>query len=440
MNGQLEIIAGPDKGRVFPFQEGQELLLGRGVDTTTRLADPYASRHHCRLKIENGAVVLSDLGSTTGTRVNGVDVGQPQTLAAGDVITVGATELRLEIFGVHEEGTMRLPPGGLKSVQAVDKTAPLPARTSPPPQPAPPARTGPPPAPPRCTDLADLVGTRLKKFDIDKQLAQGQSSAVFKAREFDSGRVVALKLLLPKLVEEADLVQRFLSNMKIMQSLRHPNLVEVYEAERDNAYCWMSMEYVEGSSLKHVIEGIGMAGILDWRYALRVAIHVTRGLVFAASKALLHRNITPKNILIRQADNVAKLSDMLLAKAVESAQSPVLSSRGQWWSEMGYLAPERVAVNPVADARTDLYELGATVYALLTGHPPCVDTNPVQMIDKLQNYIPPGAKTVQLSVPSDFDRAVMRLLAKNPDHRYQRADQLLSQLDAIAKAHDLTIP
>src|SRR5262245_55511727 len=169
MNGQLEIIAGSDKGRVFTFQEGQELLLGRGVDTTTRLADPYASRQHCRLKIENGAVILTDLGRTTGTRVNGAEIQQPQRLAAGDVITVGATDMRIEIFGMHEEGTIRLPSGGIKSAAAaIEKTARLPA--------APPAPTGPPPAPAGCTDLAELVGTRLRKFDIEKQLAQGQTS------------------------------------------------------------------------------------------------------------------------------------------------------------------------------------------------------------------------------------------------------------------------
>src|SRR5262245_27970635 len=191
MNGHLEIIAGPDRGRVFPFEEGKELLLGRGVDTATRLADPYASRHHCRLKIENGIVVLTDLGSTTGTRVNGADIRQPQTLVAGDVITVGATELRVEVFGVQEEeGTMRLPPRGLKAVAAAERTTalpgPPPARTAP----LPAVKTEPPPAPPHCSDLAELVGTRLKKFDIEKQLAQGQSSAVFRARDIDAGRVV----------------------------------------------------------------------------------------------------------------------------------------------------------------------------------------------------------------------------------------------------------
>src|SRR5262249_14373456 len=356
MTRQLEIITGPDKGRVFPLHEGQTLQIGPGPDTLTQLSDRYVSRQHCQLKVENSAVILSDLGSSTGTRVNGIKLERPQPLSPGDIIAIGASELRLVLLDVHQEGTVLLP-----------QTFPSPA-----PQPAEP-----------CSDSSQLAGRRLGRFHIECELARGQTSAVYRARTLDKGQVVALKVLLPELADQAELVQRFLTNMKVMQSLRHPNLVEVYEADRTHGFCWMAMEYVEGKSLKQVIDGIGMFGILDWRYALRVAIHATRGLVFASSKAILHRNITPKNILIRQADNCAKLADMLLAKAFEGADSPLLSMRGKLCSDMGYQAPERVDSKPVADARTDLYELGATLYALLTGRPPCVASNPVAMIDKL---------------------------------------------------------
>jgi len=412
MLGQLEVIAGPDKGRSFPLDEGQVFQIGRGPSTHTKLSDRCVSRQHCQLKVENSMVVLSDLGSSTGTRVNGIKIEQPQRLLPGDVITMGTSELRLDMLDVHQEGTALLP-AAIRS-------------------PAPPSAE-------RLSDLSQLVGKRLGHFTIERELAQGQTSVVFRARAIDEGQIVALKVLRPELADQADLVKRFLSNMKLMQALRHPNLVEVYKADRTDALCWMTMEYVEGKSLKQIINGIGMFGILDWRYALRVAVHVTRGLAFAQSKAILHRNITPKNILIRQADNVAKLADMLLAKVFEGTDNLLLSIRGKLCSDMGYQAPERVASKPVADSRTDLYELGATIYALLTGHPPCVGSNPVNIVDKLKNEIPPSTKSVQLSVPDQFDRVVLRLLAKRPEDRYHQADQLLSDLEAIARSHDLTI-
>lgn len=448
MLGRLEIIAGPDKGRSFPLHEGLLTQIGRGANTLTQLSDPYVSRQHCQLKVENDLVEVTDLGSSTGTRVNGLRIDAPLTLQSGDVIGIGSTQFLLHLAGLHEEGTIRLPAGQVDAMISSNRpkkpAAAITVKAEPP---------TPSPVPPEASvlpllhshhgfegDLSCLVGKRLGRFTVDKELARGRSSVVFRASSADREKPVALKVLLPELTEQADLVGRFLATMKAIQPLRHPNLVEIYEADRSPEYCWLAMEFVEGKSLKQVIDGIGMVGILDWRYALRVAIHVTRGLTFALANGFVHRNICPKSILIRQVDNVAKLGDMTMAKIFEGADSNIVSVRGQLVVDLGYMAPERIAETPVADARTDLYELGATIYALLTGRPPCQGTTHAETIEKLRGAAPASTRSVQLSVPESFDKVILKLLAKRPSDRYTRAGELLANLEEIARLHHIAIP
>lgn len=413
MIGQLEVIVGPDKGRVFPVDNGQIIHIGRGSQTPTKLADPYVSRQHCRVEAADGMLKLFDLGSAAGTRVNGEKVHEA-VLMPGDVIAVGNTQIRVEMVGFHEEATFRgtLPPHSV-AVDDADVT--------------------------RVADLAQLVGRRFGGYRIEQLLAQGQTSFVFKAKEIAGDRPVALKVLLPHLAERSEIVERFLQSMHVIEKIKHPNLVEVYHADRSGPYCYMAMELVEGQSLKQIIDGIGMFGILDWRYALRVAVHVARALAFAKSQAILHRNIAPKNILIRQADKVAKLGDMMLAKVFDSIDSQQVSIRGQLSADLAYSAPERNSADPRADSRTDLYELAATIYALLTGGPPCAGANPLDTLHKIQNVVPPSTKSVQLSVPDAFDRLLLQTLAKRPEDRPQNPADFVATLERVAREHDLAV-
>src|SRR5262249_2368143 len=146
----------------------------------------------------------------------------------------------------------------------------------------------------------------------------GASSVVFKARDLDEGgTVVALKVLHPEFSKDEDEMQRFVRAMKTMMPHRHPNLVALHGAGKTGAHCWVAMEYVEGESLTSVIARIGVAGMLDWKHAFRVGTHIGRALEYAHSHSIIHRNVTPQNILIRSADKVAKLGDLMLAKALE---------------------------------------------------------------------------------------------------------------------------
>jgi serine/threonine-protein kinase len=409
MAAQLEVIEGPDRGRVFPLSEGQTLQIGRGPSSDTRLCDPCVSRLHCQVVAHNGTLVLTDLGSAGGTRVDGTAVDQCR-LQGGEVIAIGETRLRVQLESMHESHTVirKLP------------------EVTPPPRKLP-------------DNVLELTGARLDRFDVGALLARGHSSVVYQAADTRDRQAVALKVLLPEFTcRDADL-QRVQRALKAVQPLRHPNLVSVLDHGKTHLFCWIAMELVEGESLRQVIQRIGTANILDWRHALRVAVHVGRALDFAHQQGIIHRNVTPPNILIRKTDNLAKLGDLMLAKALEGEQGEQITRRGELVGDLAYMAPERTYGNAPVDGRSDIYGLGATVYAMLTGKPPCQGATQFETIVQIRQATPCSPRTIQLSVPEPFERTVMRMLAKDPQQRQQSAAELLGELDAIAKAHGLHI-
>lgn len=408
MPARLEVIEGPDKGRSFPLVEGEALQIGRGPATTTKLVDPFVSRLHCELAFEKGVPVLLCRGGAGGTHINGRQVTH-QALHSGDVIAIGDTRLRVDLGGSLDDQTI------LRPVATPRTTRQLPH------------------------DVAALTGSVLGQYEVGQMLARGSSSLVYQARDTETNQPTALKVMLPEFTSNQEDMQRFHRAMGVVMKLHHPNLVTVLHAGQSGPFAWVAMELVEGESLRQVIQKIGTCGILDWRHALRVAVHVARALDFAHAQGILHRNITPPNILVRTADRVTKLGDLMLAKALEGGKSEQITRRGEIIGDLAYLAPERTYGASKIDGRSDLYGLGATVYALLTGRPPCEGKTQMETVEKIRNVMPPSPRGVQLSVPPEFDQIVMRLLAKNPDERFPTARALLTDLEKVAKGHVLNV-
>ncbi len=405
MARQLLVIAGPDKGHSFDLKAGEALLVGRSQGTQTRLTDPRVSRVHCEVQVEADRVLVHDSNSAAGTFVNGKRVAQ-HVLHSGDVIQVGETQLRYMDDASSEQSTL----------------APAPARAA-----------------PVAESLTSLVGQTLAHFDIGPALAKGQSGVVFKATDAKDGKTVALKVLQPEFSRGEDEMQRFVRAMKTMMPLRHPNLVALYGAGKTGPYCWVAMEYVEGESLTQVIQRIGVAGMLDWRYALRVAVQVGRALDYAHGEQIIHRNVAPPNILIQASDKSAKLGDLMLAKAMEGVMAQQITRPGELVGDVNYMSPERTRSSSEVDGRADIYSLGATVYALLTGRPPFADVSLVETITKIRKADPEKPKKFQMSIPDLFEGAVLKMLAKVPDQRYQTAAEMLADLDRVAKFVGVTV-
>lgn len=403
MSRQLIVIAGPDVGKTFPLADGQTLVIGRGQASHTQLADPATSRVHCRVQVDGLKTVLMDAGGTSGTLVKGNKITQHE-LQPGDVFQIGDTQMRFQLDSVHEQSTI----GG---AQAFGRPKPQ----------------------PDVTPLKDLVGQSLAHYRLDKILAMGNSGMVFRATDTQKNRPAAVKVLSPDATSDEEQKERFIRAMKTMLPIRQENLVELYNAGKQGPYLWAAMEYVEGESLTQVIDRIGVAGMLDWRDAYRVAVHIGRALAEAHQHKIIHRNVTPQNILRRKSDKMTKLGDLMLAKALEGALAKQVTQPGQLIGDVPYMSPERTRAQATVDGRSDLYGLGATVYALLVGHPPFVSDSLPDLIKMVREQAPVKPKTAQLSIPDLFQDAVLKLLAKSPDDRFQTPQQLLADLERIGK-------
>jgi serine/threonine protein kinase len=407
MHAQLLVVAGPDAGRMFPLPLGMPMLVGRGRQTGAHLTDPQVSRIHCRLAVEGKRLVLTDQDSRGGTFVNGRRVSR-RPLRRDDLIQIGDTQLRVELLDVTDQQTVLRPPLA---------PAGLPADR-----------------------LHELSGTRLARYEVGQVLAQGQTGLVFRGRDSKENRAVALKVLWPELARDPKEVRRFVRAMRTMLPLRHVNLVSVYGAGRSGRYCWCAMEYVDGGGLTQLQQREGIKGRLDWRRALRIAVHVTRALVFAHFHNIIHRNICPQNVLVTRGTQVAKLGDLMLARALEGPRGETVTRLGELLGDVRYMSPDRTSGDPaLLDARSDLYSLGATVYSLLTGRPPLEGPSSVKTIIMIRQTVPENPRTYQPAVPAAFAEAVLKLLAKRPEDRFQKAAELLVELDRIARAERVDV-
>jgi serine/threonine protein kinase len=395
MSRRLVVTAGPDKGRIFELKTGETLLLGRSQATQTRLTDPRVSRVHCEVQVEEDRVTVVDANSAAGTLVNGQRVNE-QPLGTGDTIQVGDTQLHFE------DGQTAVAPATRQSFGG--------------------------------EPLSSLTGQTLAHYEIGQVVAKGQSASVFRARDTKDGKEVALKVLRPEFSQDEEEMQRFVRAIKTVLPLRHPNLVALYGAGKAGPHCWIAMEFVEGESLTQVIQRIGVAGMLDWRHALRVAVHVARALEYAHSQQIIHRNVSPPNILVCSEDKVAKLGDLMLAKALDGVLAQQVTRPGALVGDVNYMSPERTRSSTEGvDGRSDIYSLGATVYALLTGRPPFADDSLVETIAKIRKADPEKPKKYQMSIPDLFEGTVLKMLAKRPEHRHQTAGELVKDLERVGK-------
>jgi serine/threonine protein kinase len=411
MSMQLNVLTGPDAGRTFTLQNGADLMLGRGQHSFYRLNDPRVSRAHCQLLLEGDRVTVVCNGGSGGTLVNGAAV-QKQPLKLGDVIQVGDTQMRLQMGDFPLDVAMAAIGGN---------------------------STVPPPAPAPSSDkLETLSGQTLSHYDIGPVIGKGHTAMVFHATDTKDHQPVAFKVLLPEFSRNDEEMQRFVRGMKAALQLRHPNLVATYGAGKTGNYCWVAMEFIAGENMKQVIDRIGVAGMLDWKNAFRAAVHVSRALAYAHDAGYVHRNVTPTNILRDATTQVYKLGDLLLAKSLEGTAADQITKPGELVGDVEYMSPERTRGTTEVDARSDLYGLGATVYALLTGRPPGEGKTLIEKITRIRQTVPEKPTKFQMSIPNMFEGVVMRLLAKEPKDRYQTAAEVVKELERVGKFSGVT--
>ena len=396
---KVTILEGPDKDHEFELTEASPLLIGRGEASDTRIGDAALSRTHFRLSLVEGEIWAVDVGSRSGIAVNGKPT-KASVLKLGDRVQAGDT-----IFQV----------GSRKSNSA---------------QPANPAK------PVKAMNITQLVGKTIGGYVLEEVIAKGRNGLVFKARDPAKNRQAAVKVLLPRVARDEEQRERFVRAMKTMLNVKDTHIVELYSAGKTGPFCWAAMEYIEGESLAQLIDRLGMDGLLAWEEVWRAAVHVTRALQVGYRNHIIHRNLTPTNIIRRQVDKVCKLGDFTFAKALEGTLAFDVTSPGQIVGDLNYLPPERLMESEV-DTRSDMYGLGATCYALLTGQPPVSGKTVIDITNSIRNETPKPPKEFQLYMNDRFQDVVMRLLQKKPENRFHTPDDLLRELEKVGQESNL---
>ena len=250
---------------------------------------------------------------------------------------------------------------------------------------------------------------------------------VWRATDVLLRREIAVKVLLPALVSDEAFIARFRIEARMMAALRHPGIVQVHDygenAEVDgNRLDFLVMEYIEGSPLSKWIKTVGRLGIAE---TISVITQAARALHVAHAAGIVHRDVKPSNLLVRP-DGVIVLVDFGVAR---SADASGMTSTNMVLGTAHYMAPEQALGRPVS-AETDVYALGAVAYCCLTGRPPFIGDNPLQVVSQHLQGEPPA---LPAGIPAPVAALVNRALAKDPAARYPSAAAFADAADAAAR-------
>src|SRR5512147_1989647 len=278
-----------------------------------------------------------------------------------------------------------------------------------------------------------LEGLNLGKYQLREQLGHGGMASVYRAYHPQLDRFVAVKTLRGELVDDPEFLARFQREAKIVASLRHANVVQVYDADRQDDIYYMVMELLEGDTLKARLHDYhAREEQMPTGEVVRVMLDVLDGLAYAHSEGMVHRDLKPANIMLTKRGQ-AVITDFGIAQMVGATRYTL---SGALMGTLNYMAPEQGMQNQ-SDARSDLYSLGIVLYEMLTGKPPFDADTPLAILMKHVNEPLPLPSLTEAQVPETFERVVLKALAKPPDDRYQSAAammQALQEADAACAA------
>jgi len=267
---------------------------------------------------------------------------------------------------------------------------------------------------------------RLGGFELLGRLGRGGMGTVLKARQISMDRIVALKILPKRLAANEDFVKRFIREARAAARLRHPNIVQAYDVGLVEGYYYFAMEYVEGETCEAILR---REGALDQACALSILKQTASALAAAHEAGIVHRDIKPSNIMLDPKGEV-RVTDFGLAKRTEG--DIAVTADGGTLGTPAYVSPE-MAAGKGADARSDLYSLGATAFHLLTGRPAFTGASYNEVLIKQVNETPPALAEAAPHVDRRLCGIVDRLLRKNPAARFASAQALLEELEALGE-------
>jgi eukaryotic-like serine/threonine-protein kinase len=293
---------------------------------------------------------------------------------------------------------------------------------------------------------AAVVGQTVSHYRIVEKLGGGGMGVVYRARDTRLGRSVALKFLPKELAHEANALERFRREARAASSLNHPNICTIYDIDESEGQAFIAMEYLDGQTLKHLIDSRPM----DTATVLRVAIQIGTGLEAAHSQGIIHRDIKPANIFVSRRGD-AKILDFGLAKlapgrrpgtGIVASSAPgaefdePLTSPGTALGTVAYMSPEQARGEDL-DARTDLFSFGAVLYEMVSGQRAFAGRAVATVFDAILNRDPAPLTSVRPDLAAEFVGIINKSLAKDRETRYQSAAEMLSDLGAVEADLDL---
>lgn len=273
----------------------------------------------------------------------------------------------------------------------------------------------------------------LGPYHILDHLGRGGVSQVFKAWHTERDCLVALKVIHPQLLSNAEAVGRFQREMKAVTRLAHPNIVSAFEDTAIGDAHFFAMEFVQGTDLQKLVELSGALPVSQACDFIRQAAH---GLAHAHEQGLVHRDVKPANLVRIEGGSVIKILDFGLARlhnAGGAAPGAALTAQGAMIGTADYVAPEQARDARQADIRSDIYGLGCTFYHLLTGGPPFPGGSALQKIHHHLNKEPASVRIIRPETPEAVEAVVKKMMAKKPDERFQTPGEVAEKLEPLCK-------
>jgi hypothetical protein len=417
----LEIVDGPLKGKKFEFTEHDTFIFGRAPDCHAQLADDtFVSRHHFVLEVNPPLARLRDLGSLNATYVNNRKCGgrkkgetpeegakrkYPEVdLILGDRIRVGDTIMEVTI----EHGKVQPD----ESAHVREELARLIFEVNAPKQ----------------KKAERFIEQQIGGYIVENELGRGGFGAVYLARRIKDNLRIALKVMLSQVAVDKSNLEQFLREIRNISSLKHPNIVEIFDFGSTDGIFYFAMECCEGGGVDRLMAQ--HKGKVPLQLAKPIILQSLQALAHAHSKGFVHRDLKPSNILLSFARNnvVAKLGDFGLAKSFEKAGLSGLTLTGNYAGTPYFIPREQITNFRYVKPLSDVWSMGATIYNMLTGtvpYPFSEERDPIDVILN-SNIIPIQQRDKTL--PKNLCAVLNKALEKTPKDRYQTAAEMLAAI------------